>query len=104
MGKYVSLEEARRHLNIEADFTDDDNYINSLIDVSETKIAKELCVKIEDLATVDGSKSIPAPLNQAILLSVGTYYRFREGISTIATKPLEQGVIYLINLYRDYSL
>lgn len=37
MGKYVTLEMAKMHLNIEDSYTDEDSYIESLIEVSEAK-------------------------------------------------------------------
>ena len=35
---YVTLDEAKKHLNVDADFTDDDAYITSLIEVSEDSV------------------------------------------------------------------
>lgn len=101
---YVDLQMAKRHLNIESGFEEDDEYIQMLISVAEEKVAKELCVSAEELATIDGGEDIPAPLKHAILLSVGAYYAFREDITTVQSRPLEQGVKYLTQLYRDYSL
>lgn len=101
---YVDLQLVKRHLNVEDDFTEDDEYIELLVSVAEEKVAKELCVAVEDLVAIDGGKDIPAPLKQAILLSVGGYYEYREEITTIQSRPLEQGVKYLTSLYRDYSL
>lgn len=101
---YIDLQLAKRHLNVEDEFTEDDEYIKLLVSVAEEKVAKELCVSVEDLATIDGGKEIPAPLKQAILLSVGGYYEFREEITAVQSRPLEQGVKYLTALYRDYSL
>lgn len=101
--KYVTLELAKRHLNVEEVYTDEDAYIESLIDVAEAKVAKELCMSLDELATIDGGEEIPAPLKQAMLLSMGSYYANREEVTTIQTRPLEQGVKYLVSLYRDYS-
>lgn len=104
MGKYVALEMAKMHLNIEDSYTDEDSYIESLIEVSEAKIAKELCITVEELADLDDTGDIPAPLKQAILLSVGGYYAYREDIITVKSNPLEQGTKHILELYRDYSL
>lgn len=101
--KYVTLELAKRHLNVEEVYTDEDAYIESLIDVAEAKVAKELCMSLDELATIDGGEEIPAPLKQAMLLSMGAYYANREEVTAIQTRPLEQGVKYLVSLYRDYS-
>lgn len=100
---YVTLEQAKAHLNVESSFTEDDAYITSLIGVAEDKVAKELCVSVDDLETLDGGEGIPYPIYQAILLSIGTYYRFREDITTVETKRLVQGALYLIQMYRDYT-
>lgn len=101
---YVTLDEAKKHLNVEQEYTEDDNYIETLIDVAEAKVAKELCVKVEELATIEeGSELIPHPIKQAILLNIGMYYANREEVTYTQTKPLEQGSRYLLALYRDYT-
>ena len=101
---HVTLDEAKKHLNVEQEYTEDDNYIETLIDVAEAKVAKELCVKVEELATIEeGSKLIPHPIKQAILLNIGMYYANREELTYTQSKPLEQGSKYLIALYRDYT-
>lgn len=101
---HVTLDEAKKHLNVEQEYTEDDNYIETLIDVAEAKVAKELCVKVEELATIEeGSKFIPHPIKQAILLNIGMYYANREEVTYTQSKPLEQGSKYLLALYRDYT-
>lgn len=101
---YVTLELAKMHLNVEDSYTGDDLYIESLIEVAEEKVAKELCLGgAGELAGVGGGEGIPAPLRQAVLLSIGLYYNNREEVTYIQSKPLEQGVRHLIALYRDYS-
>jgi hypothetical protein len=101
---YVTLDEAKKNLNVEQEYTEDDNYIETLIDVAEAKVAKELCVKVEELATIEeGSELIPHPIKQAILLNIGMYYANREEVTYTQSKPLEQGSRYLLALYRDYT-
>ena len=100
---YVTLELAKMHLNVEASYEGEDLYIESLIEVAEEKVAEELCMTVEALAGVGRGEGIPAPLRQAILLSIGLYYNNREEVTYIQSKPLEQGVKHLVALYRDYS-
>lgn len=101
---HVTLDEAKEHLNVEKEYTEDDIYIQALIDVAEAKVAKELCVKVEELATLEeGSELIPHPIKQAILLNIGMYYANREEVTYTQSKPLEQGSKYLIALYRDFT-
>lgn len=101
--KYLTLDIVKKHLNVESEFTDDDSYIELLAEVAEAKVAKELCVTVDELQTIDGGNEIPEPLISAMLLSVGLYYANREEATSIKTKPLEQGAKYLVGLYRDYS-
>ena len=104
MGRYATLEMAKRHLNIEDAFTDDDHYIEALIDVAEEKVAAELCMDVDGMASINKNGSLPAPLIQAILLTIGAYYTNREDITTVQTRPLEYGVKYLTQLYRNFTL
>ncbi|WP_415940707.1 head-tail connector protein [Phocaeicola coprocola] len=101
---YITLDEAKKHLNVEKEYTEDDTLIEMYIDVAEAKVAKELCVTVEGLAEIDGGESIPYPIKQAILLNVGMYYANREELTYTQSKPLEQGSKYLLSLYRDYTL
>ena len=71
--KYLDLQLVKKHLNVEEDYKEDDMYIQSLVEVAEEKVAKELCITVDELATIDGGSELPAPLRQAILLSVGAY-------------------------------
>lgn len=101
--KYVTLDMAKRHLNIEPSYTDEDPYIETLITVAEEKTAKELCVSVDDLAIIDGGKTIPTPLVQAMMLCLGAYYANRENLASANLKEIPQGARYLVELYRDYS-
>lgn len=101
--QYVTLDMAKRHLNIEPSYTDEDSYIEALIIATEEKTAKELCVPVEGLATIDGGDTIPAPLVQAMLLCIGAYYANRENTAYATLKEIPQGAKYLVDLYRDYS-
>lgn len=101
---YITLDEAKKQLNVETDFTEDDSYITSLIEVAEAKVAAELCLEnTDDLNTVGGGEVIPPPLRQAILLTIGLYYNNREEVTVSQTHTLTQGALHLIQLYRDYS-
>lgn len=95
----------KKHLNVESDFTEDDSYITSLIEVAEAKVAAELCLKsTDDLKTLRGGEVIPPPIKQAIMLTIGLYYDKREEVTVSQTHTLAQGALHLIQLYRDYSL
>lgn len=98
---YITLELAKRHLNIEPDFHDDDEYIVGLIDVAEQAVRVDVNADLNTIADRNGG-CIPTPLFQAALLMLGNLYQNREivGAKTVA---LPFGYKYLIDLYRNYN-
>jgi hypothetical protein len=101
MSAYVSLEEARKHLNIEPDFTDDDDYITDLIESAELVVEKDICTPLSEIEAVEGR--IPPPLKRAILLLVGTFYASRETEAYGVLVSKLPAYNHIIGLYRDYS-
>lgn len=98
---YITLEEAKRHLNIEADFTDDDSYITTLIDAAEGKVTEDILRPLVELE--DGQGAIPAPLRQAILLQVGDFYASREDTVYGAAVNSTGAYRAITGLYRHYE-
>ena len=60
---YVELQLAKKHLNVEESFTEDDEYIKGLIEAAEAVVEKDICEELKTLSGEDG-KSLPAPLRQ----------------------------------------
>jgi len=111
----VTLAEAKKHLNIESYFTDDDTYISSLIEVSFLSI-KNRCnnttwidstgytsdyISFADFQ-VSGT-TIPLPIKHAILLMVGNLYANREPVSFGSPIVIPYTIEYLIAPYVDYD-
>ena len=46
---YITLSQAKKQLQIDEDFSDDDNYIISLIQVAEDAIAKNLDMPLQEI-------------------------------------------------------
>lgn len=99
---YVTLAEAKKHLNLESDFTDDDAYITSLIEVAEQAVEVHVNVAFETLAE-EGGGNLPAPIKQAILLMIGNLYQHREVMGSVNELQLPRAYDYLIDLYRNYK-
>lgn len=102
MASLITLAEAKKHLNLESDFTEDDAYITSLIDVAEQAVERHVNVAFDKLAE-DGGGSIPAPVKQAALLMVGNLYQHREVMGSVNELELPRAYDYLIDLYRNYN-
>lgn len=98
---YITLELAKKHLNIEQDFHDDDEYIMGLVDAAEQAVSVHVNDDLDTIAEKNGG-CIPTPLFQAMLLLLGQLYQNREivGSKTIA---LPFNYQYLINLYQNYN-
>lgn len=97
----ITLAEAKKHLNIEQEFTEDDTYISNLIDVAEATVASHICRTFEELAEDNGG-SLPTPVIHACLLYLGNLYQNRELVGS-KTSALPFNYDYLINLYRNYE-
>lgn len=98
---YITLELAKRHLIVDESYTDDDVYIEQLIDAAEAVVAKDICEDLEKLE--DGQGKIPAPLSQCILLMVGNFYNNREPVAFAQSSEVPLSYKYLVGLYRNYA-
>ncbi len=97
---YIELDYAKKHLNIEPDFTEDDEYILGLIDMAEQAVRVHVNEDFAVLAEQNGG-CLPAPLLQAMLLMIGYMYQNREPLGT-KNLALPFNYQYLIDLYRNY--
>lgn len=99
--QYIDLELAKKQLNIEEDFQDDDLYIYGLISVCQDAVEKHLDIKLESLEDEDGN--LPTPIIHAMLLLLSTFYATRESISSAAMHPVPHAFDYLCDLYQNYD-
>lgn len=98
---YITLENAKKHLQIDDNFTDDDSYITGLIQVAEDAVSQHLDIALEDLA-VDGV--LPSAISHSILLMVGNLYATREPIVYGTVTKVPYTLDYLLGLYKHYNL
>jgi uncharacterized phage protein (predicted DNA packaging) len=98
---YIQLDEAKKHLNIEDDFVDDNEYILSLISVAESAVRVHINEDFASIAEKNGGE-LPPPILQAALLMIGNLYQNREVIGN-KTQILPYNYQYLIDLYKHYN-
>lgn len=98
---YIQLDLAKKHLNIEDDFIEDDEYILNLIDVAESAVRVHINEDFASIADKNGG-CLPSPILQAALLMIGNLYQNREAVGT-KTQELPFNYRYLIDLYRNYN-
>lgn len=98
---YITLELAKKHLNVEESYTDDDSYIKLLIGASENAVSKDICENLKDIESEPGK--LPDSLVFAILLQIGDYYSNRETMAFGCTVKALPTYDKLIGHYRNYS-
>ena len=99
---HLTLKLIKEHLNLDNDFTMDDEYLSMLGDVVEKVVERHIDDSFAYLANANGGH-LPTPLIQAMLLLLGTYYANREHIAFNANYEVGNSYTFLIDLYRNYS-
>ena len=99
---HLTLKLIKEHLNLDNDFTLDDDYLTNLGNVVETVVERHIDDSFTFLASANGG-NLPTPLIQAMLLLLGTYYANREHIAFNANYEVGNSYTFLIDLYRNYS-
>lgn len=93
MSMVVTIEEAKRHLNLDDGFTDDDAYILQLVQVSECAVCDR--IRVKSFEDEFGDKA-PNPVMHAVLLMLANLYNNRE--------PVAFGQAYVLPLSFDFLL
>lgn len=97
----IDLATIKTHLNIDTDFTDDDEYIEYLEGVAEEIVQKHIDRTFEDIIAEEGA--IPQPLLHAVLLFVGNFYANRESVAYNQVVEVPNSLTYILSAYRDYN-
>lgn len=97
----IPLELAKKHLNLDEDYTEDDEYILGLVAAAKGAVEKALNASLDRLAEENGGE-VPMAIIQAVLLMVGNLYQNRE-ITGSKVAALPYNFEYLINLYKHYD-
>ena len=100
---YVTLEEARKHLQLDDYFREDDSLLISLIRAAEDAVAKRISQPlrhVEDPVTGELAPSV----KQAILLLVGTFYNQREATTAQNVRATPLAFDFLADLNRKVTI
>jgi uncharacterized phage protein (predicted DNA packaging) len=96
--KYLTLEDIKKHLNIDTEFVDDDDYLNALGDVAETMVARHID---HDLSDLEEDGVLPAPIIHACKLLIGNMYMNRESVTFSSINKIPQSYEYLLATYKN---
>lgn len=97
---YITVDKAKKHLNIDADFIDDDNYITSLIEVAENVVERHIGYKLSDKVEANDG-CLPKGMEHAMLLLIGHFYNTREAVTFGSSNELPLGYNYLLDLFTN---
>lgn len=98
---HIELEDIKKHLNLDEDYTDDDSYLVYLESVAEQLVEKHIDKTLEDMIAEEGE--VPKPLLQAMLLMIGNFYDNRESVSYGNAIEVPNTLQYILSMYRDYD-
>lgn len=99
---FLTLDQIKRHLNIDEFFHDDDQYLVDLGTVAELSVERHLACSLISLAEKHGGK-LPQPIIHAMLLMIGSFYQNRESVAFASSSPIPLAYEYLISLYQYYG-
>lgn len=99
---YVSLQYLKKQLNIDTEFTADDDYINLLESAAEEVVSRYIDYPLSQYEDAQGQ--LPQALNHAIALWVATNYAIRESVSSSNLQQTPHSFELLMDLFRDYKI
>lgn len=101
MNTYIDIDVLKKHLNIDLEYNDDDEYIMMLADVAIKSVENHIDCPISSFEDEDGD--LEAPLKHACLLMVGTLYQNRESVTFAQSYKIPHAYEYLLQPYIQYD-
>lgn len=98
---YLTINEIKKHLNLEDDYTDDDVYLTDLIAVSENSVELHIHRNLIDIADANGGE-LPPSLVHAMKLLISHFYDNRQVITPFKTFEISKSYDYLLNFFKQY--
>lgn len=100
--KYLTLDLIKKQLNIDTDFNEDNQYLETLGGAVENAVEIHIDDSLVRLVRKNGG-TLPLALQQAMLLLLGTYYANREHIAFSNNYEVGNSYTYLLDLFRNYA-
>lgn len=100
---YLAIDKIKRHLNIDFDFSEDDQYLMALSEVAEAVVERHIGYKFADLVE-QNSGELPIALQHAMLLFIGTMYANRESVTFGSASPVPHSYDYILQLFENYDV
>ena len=91
----------RQHLNIDADYHGDDEYLVALAMAAEDAVTKRLGIKRLNDILIDGA-TLPDSVSHSILILISTWYASREAVSSLSANKVPYTLDFLMDLNKNY--
>lgn len=101
MAKYTNLGQFQKHLEIDYLENGVEEYLELLLNASESRIEKEINQPFTEFIDQDGK--LDPSLVAAILIFGGTLYANREAVSYADAKPVPYTLNFLLQPFRKYT-
>lgn len=99
---YISVDDVKRHLNIDSCYNEENDYLVHLVAAAEDATAKRLNAPLHTLVDRH-SGYLPESVIQQILLLVGSWYAARETFSNQSVSALPHSYDFLADLNKNYK-
>ena len=93
-----TIEELKYNLNIEQEYTDEDAYLLSLLEVAEEAVFNFLDKKKSSFG------SMPASIRHAVIILASQWYENRTPIAFAASSHLPYSLEFLLAPYRNITI
>ena len=99
---YLTLEMLKQQTNTDMWYEGDDEYLTLLGDCAEQAVENQLDKSL-DVITMERGGVLPAPILQAMLLSVAHWYMNRESVTYSNAAKLPMGYDFLVSPYKNFD-
>ena len=97
----VSLALFKMHVRAD-EFSDDDLYLQHLLDTAETLVIRATHRSEDELESLGGGE-VPKPIGQAIMMLAAHWYNQRESVSAVQMHQVPDSLLALIKPYRKFG-
>lgn len=95
----LNLTLLKKHVRAD-DFSDDDTYLQHLLDTATEAVIKATNRTEEELHTIAGGNCLPNMLNQAVLMLAAHWYNQRESVATAQMSEVPDSMAALVKPFR----
>lgn len=98
--QYLTLEEIKKQLNVDQEFTDDDDFLTLLGESAEDMVSQLIDCDLTELFAENGE--MPASIKHAMRMLVDYFYSQNRGSSSESI-DIPNAIFTILKLYRNFN-